>query len=298
MSDDPVYSLGPEWRAYDSEEEKMRSRNGDPLSLLQADLGVHSKISNSKIDSRGNVLSAEKQRHYYRLSQVNNQSLESKVRNLKQALREIKRLKSQLQITVQNAELASIYYRKVLQANLIRGRSIIGMAAACIYLACRKTKTPLTLKDLQEATDLSIKELGRCVRIVLKLLEKEENTNKDQKTAYPALILKLGQNLEMSMPTIKIAIKISEEARKHGLTIGKNPMSIAAASLYIAGVYTGERRTQSQIARAAKTTPVTIRNRFKEIIGVLNLDDLEVKRGAAAIPVYIDDPRKLSRTEL
>jgi hypothetical protein len=58
-------------------------------------------------------------------------------------------------------------------------------------------------------------------------------------------------------------------------------------------VKTGERRTQQQIARAAKTTPVTIRNRFKEIVRILGMDDIEVKRGAAAIPVFIDDPRAL-----
>jgi len=60
---------------------------------------------------------------------------------------------------------------------------------------------------------------------------------------------------------------------------------IAAAAFYIACVQTGERRTQRQIAKASNTTPVTIRNRFKELKKLLNLD-LKIKRGAAAIPVY------------
>ncbi|MFX0202279.1 MAG: hypothetical protein ACFFCW_39710, partial [Candidatus Hodarchaeota archaeon] len=51
-------------------------------------------------------------------------------------------------------------------------------------------------------------------------------------------------------------------------------------------VKTGERRTQHQIAKAANTTPVTIRNRFKELEKKLKIKNLRVKRGAAAIPVY------------
>ncbi len=60
------------------------------------------------------------------------------------------------------------------------------------------------------------------------------------------------------MSTRIIASKIAITAREHGITIGKNPISIAAACLYIAGIKTGEKRTQNQIAIALKTTPVTI----------------------------------------
>jgi transcription initiation factor TFIIB len=81
------------------------------------------------------------------------------------------------------------------------------------------------------------------------------------------------------------------------LAVGKNPRSDAAAALYIAGVQTGERRTQAQMAGAARTTPVTIRNRFKELLDVLQID-LEIKRGAAAVPVYIEDRVAFARSVL
>ena len=93
------------------------------------------------------------------------------------------------------------------------------------------------------------------------------------------------------MVTQNEALKIITKAKDAGITVGKNPMSVAAAALYIAGVRTGERRTQQQLASAAKTTPVTIRNRFKELMVTLGgFEDIKIKRGAAAIPVIISDP--------
>jgi len=41
---------------------------------------------------------------------------------------------------------------------------------------------------------------------------------------------------------------------------GKDPMGIAATALYIACLNTGEKRTQTDIARAVGITEVTLRN--------------------------------------
>ena len=46
---------------------------------------------------------------------------------------------------------------------------------------------------------------------------------------------------------------------------GKDPMGIAATVLYISCLRTGENKTQTQIARAAGVTDVTVRNRLKEL---------------------------------
>ena len=56
-----------------------------------------------------------------------------------------------------------------------------------------------------------------------------------------------------------------------GLTSGKDPASFAAAGLYASSILLGERRTQTEIAKALGVTEVTIRNRFKELNNALNL---------------------------
>jgi transcription initiation factor TFIIB len=67
------------------------------------------------------------------------------------------------------------------------------------------------------------------------------------------------------------AIEIVQQARKAGLTAGKDPAGLAAAAVYIASLLTGERKTQKEIARAAQVTEVTVRNRYKELIRRLKI---------------------------
>jgi len=66
--------------------------------------------------------------------------------------------------------------------------------------------------------------------------------------------------------------EILKEAADKELTSGRGPTGIAAASLYIATVLCGERRTQREIADVAGVTEVTIRNRYKELTKKLDID--------------------------
>lgn len=283
-----LLEYGPEWRSYSSLEEKNRARGGSPLSPMAADMGLRTQISRSSKDAKGKTLSSQRRYEFNRLHAVDNRTRYGEIRNLRIALKELKRVKSQLELSDELGRSAAMIYRKSLKKNLIRGRSIDGMVAASIYIACRQQNIPLTLKDvLSTCTSVTSKELGRCVRILIKELHIKPNASD-----FSALIHRLGEQLSMTMKTRAIACSIIDDAKSHGITVGKNPMSVAAASLYIAGVKSGERRTQQQIAKVAKTTPVTIRNRFKELLNVLQMEQVEIKRGAAAIPVYISDPRK------
>ena len=48
---------------------------------------------------------------------------------------------------------------------------------------------------------------------------------------------------------------------------------IAAAALYVSALIHGEKRTQREVADIAGITEVTIRNRYKELIEKLNLEE-------------------------
>ena len=54
-----------------------------------------------------------------------------------------------------------------------------------------------------------------------------------------------------------------------GMNQGRNPIGIVAACIYISCVECSERRTQRQIARELEITEVTIRNRYKEAMAIL-----------------------------
>ena len=52
---------------------------------------------------------------------------------------------------------------------------------------------------------------------------------------------------------------------KEEISAGKDPMGLAASSIYLSSIKTGETITQSNIAEAAGVTEVTVRNRAKEL---------------------------------
>lgn len=271
-----------EWRAYNATEESERSRSGSPNSVMVADFGLRTHFNNVSYDFNGNPISSQKRFEFARLSRLDNRSRQSHIRNLRIALKELQRIKSHLELPEGIGQSASIIYRQALKNDLVRGRSIDGIISASVYLACRTAGVPLTLKDIQPACqNVTAKELGRCVRILIRELGFKPANND-----FISLIHRLGEQLQMGMESRNEAAKIIKKARQAGITVGKNPMSIAAASLYIAGVKCGERRTQLDMAAAAKTTPVTIRNRFKELTVLLDLEPIKIKRGPASTKSY------------
>jgi transcription initiation factor TFIIB len=66
-----------------------------------------------------------------------------------------------------------------------------------------------------------------------------------------------------------MAIDLIVQAREKRLTYGKNPLSLAAASIYISGIFENERRTQEEIAEISNIRPVTLRSRYKDIAKTL-----------------------------
>ena len=188
----------------------------------------------------------------------------SRERNLAFALSEIDRKCSNMGLNRSIRESASAIYRKALEANLLRGRTIEGVVAASIYIACRQAQLPRTLDEVAAFTTANRKELGRIERFLKRELE--------IKLAPPSAvdyIPRFASQLELSSKSEVKAIEIVNES--NGFTSGKGPQGVAAAALYISSILLGERKSQKDVAQAAGVTEVTVRNRYKEISENLNL---------------------------
>lgn len=286
VSKSRMYSQTPEWRAYSAEEEKLKSRAGFSPSPLEKDIS-QTVLGDKRRDSYGRALDHTAQVKYNRLAHVDEQIHNNLIRNLRSALIELKRIKSHLNLASDVCETAAYLYRLALNKNLIKGRSVIGMMSAALYLACRKKKIPLTIKDIAEVAGLSSKDLGRNIRVFLRYIT-INGICPDPET----MIDSLGEKLGLTMYSRKVAIEVLRKAKEKRVTIGKAPMTLAASTIYIATVLTGERRTQQNIAELSRTTPVTIRNRVRELVTVLKIENFSVKRGAGAKPVVIKNPTK------
>lgn len=257
---------GPEWRAFDAEQRAKRARAGAPATFTIHDKGLSTVIDWHDRDVHGQRLPHGQKAQIYRLRkwQRRIRISDATERNLAFALSEISKLANNLNLPRNILETASVIYRKAVKEHLIRGRSIQGIAAAAIYVACRQCGVARTLEDLSEASTANKKEIGRSYRFLLKQLNYFIPPVK-----ISQYIAKFSNQLTMEGNAEEIAHKILVVAKELKLTSGRGPAGMAAAASYIASVLIGERRTQREVAEIAQVTEVTIRNRYKELVNRL-----------------------------
>lgn len=262
---------GAEWRAFSSEESDSRSRVGAPLRLSVHDKGLSTVIDWRDQDISGRRLTPTRRSEIYRLRkwQIRSRVHSSMDRNLAQAMSELERLASQLGIPRPIRELAALLYRKSLLQKLVRGRSIEALVAATLYAACRIRLKPRALDEVADASRVSKKKLGQCYRLLLRTL------NVKVPLSNPVdYVGRFASELDLSSGVQLRTIELLQRSRDFGLTIGRDPLGLAAAAIYIASIMLDERRTQRAIARVARVTEVTVRNRYKELVKKLGIDTL------------------------
>ncbi len=263
-----VVDQGPEWRAFTPEEKERRSRVGGPLTPMVHDKGLATVIDWRDRDASGKKLEPKMRLEVlrWRKWQIRARIQSSVDRNLAQAMNELERIADLLSLPKSAREEAAVIYRKAVEKGLVRGRSIESVVAAAIYAACRILKIPRTLDEVAEYTKAGRKEIARCYRLLLKEL------GVGVPIADPIdYISKIGSQLGLPGKVMKRAAEILQEAKKKGITAGKDPSGLAAAAIYIAALIEDERRTQKEIAQVAGVTEVTVRNRYKELARELGI---------------------------
>jgi transcription initiation factor TFIIB len=254
---------GPEWRAFDKEQREKRARTGAPVTFTIHDKGLSTLIDWRDRDVLGRKIPSSQKAQLYRLRkwQRRIRVSDGAERNLAFALSEITKISNNLSLPKSIFETASVIYRKALKKRLFRGRSIQGISAASVYIACRQCGLARTLNDIAAASNISRRELGRSYRFLV------NETNCSIPLIRPIqYVSRFSNQLELHGKVEVIASKILSAARELRLTSGRGPKGIAAAATYIASTLTGQMMTQREIAEIAQVTEVTIRNRYKEMI--------------------------------
>jgi len=267
--EDSFVDQGPEWRAFDAEQDEKRARTGAPMSYLSHDKGLATEISWSNKDSYGKRIPHKNRAQIYRVRKWHQRIRVSNAaeRNLSVALQELNNIAAKMGLPKDVRETAALIYRKAVEKNLIRGRSIESIVAASIYAACRTVGMPRTLDEVSKASELNKKKIGRAYRH----LTKELNLNL-KPTTPSSYIPQFCSKLNLDKAVARKAEEIVQEATELGIISGKGPTGVAAAAIYIAASLMKQPRTQKEIADVAGVTEVTIRNRYKEISQALNIE--------------------------
>jgi transcription initiation factor TFIIB len=167
-------------------------------------------------------------------------------------------MKEKLSLSDAIAEKAAYIYRKALEKKLIRGRSISALIAAALYAACRESGTPRTIKEVCGEINIRRRDLAVSYRMILRELDLKMPV-----VDSVQCIARIASQVGMSEKTKRHAIKILKKAEESQSLAGKDPMGLAASSLYLASLKTGEKISQKRVALASGVTEVTIRNRCK-----------------------------------
>lgn len=244
------------------------SRTGPGLSLKMHDMGLSTIIGVQNKDSVGKPLSANTAQTFGRLRKWDNrsQTKSSADRSLRNALQELDKVQSKLGLSDTVIERASLFYRKASEKNLVRGRTVKGIAAACLYASCRDLEHPRTLTEIAEQLEIGRKDVARSYRSLFRELGFVVSIADPIKS-----ISKIASKIGIKEKTVRKAVHILDAAQDAGIVAGKNPEIMAAAAIYAACILTGENKSQHEIATAAGTSTVSIRNRILEFRKTLNL---------------------------
>lgn len=254
--------LGRENTGQTMDEYSSNSRTGQKTSLKMADRGLSTTIQAQNRDSAGRTLSTDNKRSFYRLRMWdrNSKSALSKQSFVK-AFTFLDGMRPKLGLPEHVVEKSAYLFRKVEQKQLLRGRSSLPVMCSVIYMACRITDTPRTLSDIADAAGIKKRVIQRFYRLLFANLDDVNSIS----YSPSEFVSRISTEANLSEKTIRNARKILEFSDRKGITSGKNPMSMAAAAVYLALQDNHEKVSQTRIAKISGISAVTIRNRVKEL---------------------------------
>jgi transcription initiation factor TFIIB len=235
---------------------------GTPSSLAHHDKNLSTMISYSNVDADGVAIRVDQRSAIQRMRRWNKISDNNRSyhRNLKNAFAVLIRIKDKLSLSETIIEKSAYYYRKILDQNLIKGRSIKGFVVACVYVSCREMNIPRTIEEIAEISDADKIFAGKCYRLLVRRL----------KIRLPSIdstshLARISNNAGISEKTLRHAIHMMSTIKDDPISFGKDPCAIAVAVLYGACLEKGEKTSQSRISLAGNVSVVTLRKRFLDI---------------------------------
>ena len=235
---------------------------GTPSSLAHHDKNLSTLISYSNVDADGVAISVDQRSAIQRMRRWNKISNNNRSyhRNLKNAFAVLIRIKDKLSLSETIIEKSAYYYRKILDQNLIKGRSIKGFVVACVYVSCREMNVPRTIEEIADISNADKIFAGKCYRLLVRRL----------KIRLPSIdstshLARIANNASISERTLRHAIQMMTQVKDDPISFGKDPCAIAVAVLYGACLDKGEKTSQSRISLAGNVSVVTLRKRFLDI---------------------------------
>lgn len=180
----------------------------------------------------------------------------------------IRRLSVTLTLPPLVQDAALLVLAKGGEARLFRGRSAAAAAGASVYAACRRYALPRTWSEISQAAGITRAEFGRAYMALRRGLNLDLPP-----VGLGTYVRRFSQELKLSSQTLGKALTILDGIGDHPDACGVSPNGLAGAALYLASVECGEPRRQSDVARVAQVTDVTLRHAFRRLGRIISRDE-------------------------
>jgi len=261
-------NFGHESNHFDGKKDTRRT--GSPVTLSRNDFGLSTVIGTGNKDANGKTISFAISPTIKRIRFQDNKSQKAKSsdKSFIIAFDFLERVQDKLGVSDNVKENAAYIYRKTVEQKITKGREIYSVVAASMYVACRNTLTLRNLNDISKARNIKRRNLTKSYRAIVKQLDL-----KIPVVDQASCILKISSILKVSVRTKNLALKILKKAEELNMVSGRDPVVIAAVSIYYSSWIRKDGITQTQIANAAGITMVTIRKRFLEIMKIITIQN-------------------------
>lgn len=260
--DESVVDFTDEHRSFEFEDMEKNSRTGAPFDPRIAD-NLGTAIGNRQDLSK---LNTKTKKLIRRIKKKNAWTSSSLQQNLNTALSNLKVISGQLNVPAHVEKEAAGIYRQAAEQGLTLKRSIENLVVGSMYIACKIHGIARSLKEFAEASSVEVKILAKTYKMMLR-----ELNIKIIPTDPIDFVARFASDLNLSAKVQTKAIQFIGSIKKQGLMSGLSPVSVAASTLYIAGLTLGEKRTQKKIAEISGITETTLRNRCKSMIKQLKV---------------------------
>jgi transcription initiation factor TFIIB len=267
-------------------EDKMKSMRGSGnTSFLLVNYGLQTEIGISGKDYSGKPISSATAERIASVRRLHSRlKVSPEERRIGRVLTMIDKICSKLHLPRSLSESAAKMYRVYSSKNDTRGFSIAGNAIAATYLACKQSCIARGLEEiintasLYNCRDSSFKVAFRCYeKMIMSMTDHDEEQTFKMPSVQTAdlfnhivpidkYIVKISNNAGMDLRVQKLAVDIAHQSEDNILLVGKDPMGIAAAYLYISTCICGYNMYLADIANLSNVTEITIRTRCKEIL--------------------------------
>jgi len=267
---DQIADFGPETISSNLEDKMKLARATGQTTYSQHDLGITTEISLGTKDFSGKTINHEvaNQMHNLRKWQQRIRVSSPKERRLANVLAKMGKTCDSLNLSKNVLETASMIYRNLDGHVDVKGKSVVSITAATIYMACKQCAVIRSLEEICRGMcpAKDVKSKTKLAARYYRTIVMEMGQFTAPVVTMDKYISKIANMTQTEVRVERLALEIAEKTKDSSISDGKAPNGIAAAYLYVASVLLGQNVLQRDISSVAGVTEVTIRNRCKEIL--------------------------------